>query len=84
MGTTRKSPNSMGTDVPTASRSRNEDVFPAKAMFDTVENRKAERPKPEITIPVVVARYEQSQVGQIAHRQSVCVPLYQETTLLSH
>lgn len=62
MGTTRKSPSNMGTAVPTASKSKNEDVFPANAMLDIVENRNAERPKPEITIPVVVARCKQIQV----------------------
>lgn len=38
-------------------RRRNEDVFPGNAKCAMAENRKAERPKPDMTRPVVVPRY---------------------------
>jgi len=48
----------MGNAVPTARRRRNEEVLPANAMCDMVEKRKAERPKPDMTIPVAEPRYK--------------------------
>ena len=47
----------MGTAVPSERRSRNEDMFPAKKRPESDENRKAERTKPDMTIPVAVARW---------------------------
>jgi hypothetical protein len=44
----------MGSDVPRASRRRKEDVFVCKAD-DRQPNKKADNPKPDKTIPVVVA-----------------------------
>ena len=52
----KKNPIIMGMAVPIARRRRNEDVFPAKNERESVENRKAERPKPDITRPAAVAR----------------------------
>ena len=46
----------IGMAVPIERRSRNDDVFPGKKRRERVENRKAERPKPDMTIPVTVAR----------------------------
>lgn len=43
--------------VPNDSRSRNDDVSPGNRTCASVEKKNAERPKPESTIPVVVARY---------------------------
>lgn len=50
----RKKPRIIGEAVPTAKRKRKDDVFPAKNEREMVENRKAERPNPEITSPVVM------------------------------
>ena len=58
----RKNPIIMGTAVPTERRSRKDDVFPAKKRRESVENRKAERPKPEMTRPVAVARWNEDDV----------------------
>jgi len=55
----RKNPIIIGTAVPIARRRRNEDVFPAKKRRERVENRKAERPKPDTTIPRAVARWNE-------------------------
>jgi hypothetical protein len=57
IGRTRKNPSIMGVAVPRERRSKNDEVFPANAMLDIVENKNAERPKPETTMPVVVARW---------------------------
>ena len=58
----KKNPMIMGTAVPNEIRSRNEDTFPGKKTRERVENRKAERPKPDMTIPVVVARWNGDDV----------------------
>ena len=50
----------MGRDVPSANTRRNEDVSPWKNAPERVEKKKAERPKPDMTIPVVVALYSKS------------------------
>jgi len=47
----RKNPIFMGMAMPIEKRSGNEDVFPAKNKRKRVENKKAERPKPDMTIP---------------------------------
>ena len=57
MGRIRKNPMTMGMVVPIERRRRNEDVFPAKNKRERVENRKAERPKPDTTRPAAVARW---------------------------
>jgi hypothetical protein len=46
-----------GKEVPRERRRRNDDVFPGKNHCARVENKKADRPKPESTKPTVVARY---------------------------
>jgi hypothetical protein len=46
----------MGNDVPMASDKRKEDVLPANAAWAKAEKRKADSPKPEITIELVVPR----------------------------
>lgn len=56
MGLTRKNPTIMGIEVPRESKSNNEAESPGKKTCATVENKKADSPKPEMTIPVVVAR----------------------------
>jgi hypothetical protein len=50
----RKNPMIIGSEVPTARRSRKEEVFPAKSEREMEEKRNAESPKPEITSPVVI------------------------------
>ena len=52
----KKNPMIMGMEVPIERRSRKDDVFPAKKRRERVENKKAERPKPDTTIPMAVAR----------------------------
>ena len=52
----KKNPMIMGMEVLIERRSRNDDVFPAKKRRERVENKKAERPKPDTTIPTAVAR----------------------------
>ena len=54
---TKKKPRTMGIAVPNARRRRNDKVSPANARRDMEGKRKAERPEPEITIPVVVPGY---------------------------
>ena len=58
MGRTRKKPRTIGSDVPNARRRRKDEVLPAYAMCDNVENRKAERPNPDNTTPVADPRYQ--------------------------
>ena len=58
MGRTRRKPRIIGSAVPIASRSRKDDVLPAKNAWEMVENKKADRPKPEITSPLADARYK--------------------------
>ncbi len=52
-----------GREVPTARMSKNEDVSPGKTAWAIVENKKADRPNPDITNPVVVARYISKNIG---------------------
>lgn len=59
MGRTRNKPRIMGAAVPTARIKRNADVFPAKNERDIVEKRNAERPKPDMTIPVVIPLFKE-------------------------
>lgn len=62
MGRTRKKPRIIGSDVPIANRSRKDDVSPAKNAWEMVENKKADRPKPEITSPLADARMRSGKV----------------------
>ena len=62
IGLTKKNPRIIGREVPKASMSRNSEVFPGKSVCAMVEKRKADRPKPEITIPFAVARYGHGRV----------------------
>ena len=55
IGRTRKNPIIIGNEVPKANTSRKEEVFPRNMVWDMVEKKKADRPKPDRTIPVVVA-----------------------------
>lgn len=50
----KKKPSIMGRAVPTAKSRRKDDVFPAKKEREIDEKRNAERPKPEMTSPVVI------------------------------
>lgn len=43
--------------VPTARVSKKSEVFPGKIVCAIVEKRKADNPKPEITVPVTVVLY---------------------------
>jgi len=61
MGRTRKKPRIIGSAVPIANRSRKDDVSPAKNTWEMVENRKADRPRPEITSPLADARYKRNK-----------------------
>ena len=74
-GDTQKKPKTMGIEVPRARSNSKEDVFPGKRMCDSVEKKNADRPKPEITMPVVVARcrktinsFLKSKTRHIQHR----------------
>lgn len=60
MGRTRKKAGIKGSEVPIARISKNEEVSPGKTTCAMVENKKADSPNPEITNPVVVARYRDS------------------------
>ena len=62
MGRMRKNPIIMGMVVPTERRRRNEDVFPGKNQRERFEKRKAERPKPDMTRPAAVARWNRDNV----------------------
>ena len=53
---TKTSPISIGIAVPTASTSRNPEVFPGKRVCARVEKKKADKPYPDATVLVVVAR----------------------------
>lgn len=55
MGRMKKNPRIMGNAVPKERSKRNADVSPANAKWAIVENRNADRPNPDNTIPVVVA-----------------------------
>ena len=46
----------MGKEEPNERTSRSGDALPAKNIWEIVEKRKADSPKPEITRPVVDAR----------------------------
>jgi hypothetical protein len=48
----------MGNAVPNARSRKNDEVFPANAIWDMEEKRKAERPNPDMTIPVADPRCE--------------------------
>ena len=56
-GVIKTNPRTMGMDVPSARTRRNSDVSPGKSRYDMLEKKKAERPKPDMTIPTAVARY---------------------------
>jgi hypothetical protein len=61
MGRTRKKPRIIGSAVPIANSSRKDDVSPAKNAWEMVENKKADRPRPEITSPLADARYQRNK-----------------------
>jgi len=52
----KKKPNIIGKEDPNERRRRNGDALPAKNIWEIVEKRKADSPKPDITRPVVDAR----------------------------
>jgi hypothetical protein len=54
---TKTRPTSIGKDVPSARRRRKAEVSPGNTVCATVENTKADRPKPDMTIPVADALY---------------------------
>ena len=53
----RNQPRIIGVAVPIARVSKKSEVFPGKIVCAIAEKRKADSPKPEITIPVTVALY---------------------------
>ena len=55
-GRTKKTPTSIGRDVPSERRRRKEEVSPGKTVCAIVENRNADSPNPDSTSAVVVAR----------------------------
>ena len=61
IGRTKKKPMIIGADVPRARSRRKEDVSPGKKC-ETVEKKNADRPKPDMTSPVVEARCTRSKV----------------------
>ena len=52
----------MGMAVPIERRRRKDDVSPLNKKRERVENKKAERPTPAMTIPVAVARWERNGI----------------------
>lgn len=58
----KKKPMIIWVDVPSARRRRKEDASPGKKCA-MVEKRNADRPKPDMTIPVVEARYAMRKVS---------------------
>jgi hypothetical protein len=57
IGLTIKNPRIMGRVVPKPRRSRRDEGSPWKKSVAIVEKKNAERPKPEITMPLTVARW---------------------------
>jgi len=51
-----KSPRSMGVAVPRASTRSKAEVSAGKAILEIVAKKKADKPKPDMTRPVVVPR----------------------------
>lgn len=47
----------MGKEVPMASTRRNAEVSPGNMICAMLENKNADKPNPDNTMPVVVARY---------------------------
>lgn len=64
----KKKPTIMGIDVPRARRRRKDEVSPGKTVCAIVEKKNADSPKPDITSPVVEARYTK---GYEAHSDIV-------------
>jgi hypothetical protein len=54
---TKANPTSIGIAVPTDNTSKNPEVFPGKMVCARVEKKKADRPYPDATVLVVVARW---------------------------
>jgi len=48
----------MGSEVPRARSSKKDDMFPANAAWAMTEKKNADKPNPDKTIPVEVARYQ--------------------------
>ena len=53
----------IGIDVPSARRRRNDDVSPGNKTCARVEKKNADRPKPDMTSPVVEARYTRKNMN---------------------
>jgi hypothetical protein len=70
----KKKPTIIGIDVPRARSRRKEDVSPGKKTCVTVEKKKADRPKPDMTSPVVEARYTRRKNEYKGH-SGILVPL---------
>ena len=60
-GRIKNQPSIIGMAVPTARVSKKSEVFPGKIVCASVEKRKADNPKPEMTIPVTVVLYMQER-----------------------
>ena len=71
-GTVRmnRMPMSIGNEVPRARRRSIADVFPGKSECARVEKKTAERPKPDMTIPVVVARCSKEMTIEIQNTKN--------------
>jgi hypothetical protein len=50
----KNQPTTMGVGVTSARMSKKSEIFPGEIVRAMVEKRKADSPKPEITIPVIV------------------------------
>jgi hypothetical protein len=53
----KKNPKIMGIAVPSPRTSKKSDVFPGKRMCEMEEKKKAESPKPDMTMATAIARW---------------------------
>jgi len=69
IGRINSHPKIIGIEVPIAKTRRKSEVFPGKIVCATVENKKADSPKPDNTNPVKLVLYAQQSRSQ--HRCGV-------------
>ena len=74
IGRTKKKPIIIGSEVPKDKSKRNSDVSPGYAMCAMVENKNADKPKPERTRPVVDALIWSGNVFAVAFTALVKPP----------
>jgi hypothetical protein len=70
--------------VPRARRRRNEDVFSRNIVCDRVEKKKADRPKPDKTIPVAVPLCAADYIHTMGGNGHYYLRLYRESSSQWH